>query len=144
MSEEENVRVIDEADEAFNKKDWARFENYIANAIVTYAPGLLPEPLKGRQATMEFLKAFVSALPDFHVRALRTIAQGDWVAREYHNTGTHTGPLVGPGGRTIPPTNKRVEFTEVDLFKVEGGEVTEFRLYFDQIGFLTQLGLMPQ
>src|SRR3972149_6566775 len=142
MSVEDSIRVLNAGDAAFNGRDWSAFENIIAESVVLHAPGL-PEPIKGRRAALEFIRGFVNALPDFHIRELHTVAQGDWISREFVNTGTHTGPLVGADGRTIPPTNKRVEFNEIDLFKIEGGKVTEMRLYFDQLGFLAQLGIAP-
>ena len=142
MSVEDNLRVLDAGDAAVNRKDWAAFENIIDESVVLHAPGL-PAPIKGRPAALEFIRGFMNALPDFHIREVHTVAQGDWIAREFVNTGTHTGPLVGADGRTIPPTNKRVQFTEMDLFKIEGGKVKEMRLYFDQLGLLAQLGVAP-
>jgi hypothetical protein len=32
----------------------------------------------------------------------------------------------------------------VQIFKVEGGVITDTRLYFDQAQVMTQLGLMPE
>lgn len=36
-----------------------------------------------------------------------------------------------------------VEFCFADFFEVEGGRIVKHRLYYDQVTFLTQLGLMP-
>ena len=143
MSVEDNMRVIDAADKAFTAKDWDRFLGLHAESVVLYAPPL-PEPLKGRAALKEFVQGFVKAFPDLSAEKVRSFGQGDWVAREYRTSGTHHGPLASPDGKTIPATHKRFQISECDVFKVEGGKITEVHLYFDQLGYLAQLGLAPQ
>jgi SnoaL-like polyketide cyclase len=56
-------------------------------------------------------------------------------------TGIHRGPLIGPGGKTIPPTNKKfqVEFCTVAHWK--NGKIDEENLFYDQVGMMKQLGL---
>ncbi len=83
-------------------------------------------------------------MPDTRLDVVRTFGQGDWVCLEVTSTGTHTGPLKGPGGETIPATNKPVRFQGCALYKVEGGEITELRDYFDLLGMMAQLGLAPE
>ncbi len=62
---------------------------------------------------------------------------------EYTITGTHTGPLMGPGGETIPATNKPIRIQGLTVSKFEGGEITEEHDYSDQLGMMAQLGLAP-
>ena len=52
------------------------------------------------------MRAESTAFPDLHIETVRSFGQGDWVCVEWVVTGTHTGPLMGPGGETIPATNK--------------------------------------
>ncbi len=51
--------------------------------------------------------------------------------------------LSGPGG-DIPATQREVTGRGVQMLKIEGDEVVDTRLYFDQVQLLTQLGLMPE
>ena len=62
---------------------------------------------------------------------------------EWPITGTHTGPFKGPGGETIPATNKPLRMQGCALYKFEGGEITELRDHSDLLGMMTQLGLAP-
>ena len=142
MSVEENERVIDRADEAFNAQDWDRYYELYAESVVSYGP-VSPEPLKGRAAIREFGEGYINAFPDMRGKKERSFGQGDWVSREYTITGTHTGPLPGPGGETIPATNKPLRLQLCSVYKVEGGEITEVRNYLDMLGFMAQLGLVP-
>lgn len=47
MSVEENLRVDREAIEAFNARDWDRFDQLHSESVVVHSPGS-PEPAKGR------------------------------------------------------------------------------------------------
>jgi ketosteroid isomerase-like protein len=58
--------------------------------------------------------------------------------------GTNSGPLHLPTGETLPATGKQLRIRSCDVVKVEGGEITSHHLYFDQVEFLAQLGLMPE
>lgn len=68
---------------------------------------------------------------------------GDAIAVEGTFVGTHTGPMQGPGG-TVAPTGRRLELPFADFFTVREGTVVEHHIYYDQLGFLAALGLMPQ
>jgi steroid delta-isomerase-like uncharacterized protein len=142
MSVEENLRVLDEAMEAFQAHDLDRLDRLNANSIIWRSPSS-PEGVKGRAAVREFNETFTTAFPDIQIRKERSFGQGDWVCLEGVFTGTHRGPLTAPGGRTIPATNKPIRFRVGFVGKVERGEVTEANVYFDMLALLSQLGLMP-
>jgi predicted ester cyclase len=56
--------------------------------------------------------------------------------------GNHTGTLHTPDGSQIPPTGKHISTPYVAIFTVQGDKIAAKHLYFDQLGVLTQLGLM--
>ena len=141
MTVEENLRAIKDGYEAFNAHDWDRFFEGYAESVV-YSDPSQPEPLK-LAAFREQIQIFDTAFPDGHFEVVRTFGQGDWVASEATFTGTHKGPLPGPGGEMIPATNKQVRNRTIWVFKIEGGKVTEQRGYLDQLTYLAQLGLAP-
>jgi predicted ester cyclase len=66
------------------------------------------------------------------------VESGDWVVVESRFTGTHTGPLVDPGG-SIPATD--VEAPRVDVFEVRGGKIVAHRGSFGNLDLMTQLAL---
>ncbi|MCJ2531794.1 MAG: ester cyclase [Candidatus Thermoplasmatota archaeon] len=142
MTVEENLQKVDPMIEAFNDHDLDRFVGFRAESNVYHAPEL-PEPLKGRGALREFYQGLLKAFPDGRAEVVRAFGQGDWVSLELTVTGTHQGPLPGPGGEAIPATNKPVRFKTCFVVKFEGGEVTEEHEYWDQLGFMAQLGLAP-
>ncbi len=143
MTVEENVRLVREEVEAFNARDWDRYWEIYAESIVHYEAESPEQPVKGQAAFRESNEALITAFPDIRVEVVRTFGQGDWVCQEAVATGTHTGPLKGPGGETIPPTNKPIRIRGCGVYKVEGGEITELRDYGDLLGMMTQLGLAP-
>jgi ketosteroid isomerase-like protein len=45
--------------------------------------------------------------------------------------------------RNVPATHKKVSAKGVQILKVEHGQITEARVYYDQYEFMSQLGLIP-
>ena len=143
MSVEENIRVVRATIEAINARDWDGFDSVHAESVVVSTPQT-PEPTKGRAAHRESVQVFTTAFPDLRIEEERIFGQGDWLCSERIATGTHKGPLRGAGGQTVPATGKPVRVGLVEVSKVEGGEITEERLYFDLLGMMAQLGLAPE
>jgi ketosteroid isomerase-like protein len=55
---------------------------------------------------------------------------------------THTGPFQTPQGE-VPPTGRTVVIDAVDVVTATDGKISSWRVYFDQMGILRQLGLLP-
>ena len=55
----------------------------------------------------------------------------------------NTGPIQLPTGETLPATQKEVRIRGVDIATVKDGRIVDYRLYFDEMEFLGQLGLLP-
>ena len=64
------------------------------------------------------------------------------VTVEGHFVGTHTGPVIGPGGATIQPTGASIRLRFVNVWRADGGVMKSHHSYYDQLDLLTQLGLM--
>jgi steroid delta-isomerase-like uncharacterized protein len=94
------------------------------------------------QTWKQFAGAMVGAVPDtVHVIG-NVVEAGDQVVLEFRWQGTHTRPLLSPQGE-IPATGRRIDLRCSAVFEVAAGRVAAERGYFDQVEFLTQLGLMP-
>jgi hypothetical protein len=65
------------------------------------------------------------------------------VVQEATFSGTHTGPLPTPDGGEIPATGRRLEADFVEVFVVADGLIRSDRIYYDQLEFMVQLGLVP-
>jgi len=64
-------------------------------------------------------------------------ADGDLVAASVEFGGTHRGEFQG-----IPPTNKRVSFTGIEVNRMVDGKVEEHWVELDLLGMMQQLGLV--
>lgn len=84
----------------------------------------------------------MKGFPDARKTLRHEIVSGPWVVQEYTFEGTHRGTLTGPFG-DISPTNRKVVNHGVQLIKFENDLVVEFRLYFDMVETLNQLGVLP-
>lgn len=95
----------------------------------------------GVEAFLAFVYAFKQAFPDLHWEMREFIEGSDTVVAEGIFIGTNSRTMVGPRG-PIPATGRRVELPFCDIWKVRNGRIVENRIYYDQVTFLSQLGLM--
>src|SRR5919198_6518768 len=95
----------------------------------------------GIEAFLAFVSGFKQAFPDLRWEMREIIEGSDTVVAEGVFIGTNTGTMVGPRG-PIPATGKQVELPFCDIWKVHNGRIIENRIYYDQVTFLGQLGLM--
>ena len=52
--------------------------------------------------------------------------------------------MTGPDGTEIPPTGNRVEIPYVSIYTARGDQIVRWRLYWDQMAVMSQLGLLEQ
>ena len=90
----------------------------------------------------QFVAAMLDAVPDCNHPISNVVEAGDQMFVEFRWQGTHTRPLLSPQGE-IPATGKHIDIRCSSVFEVAAGRITAERGYFDQVEFLTQLGLMP-
>lgn len=99
--------------------------------------------VRGRERFREYLVTFKRALPDARAVIEEIVESGETVAVEGRFTGTHTGPLATDDG-DVEPTGATVDLRFADVSRVRDGEIVAYHTYYDQLGLLTQLGLMDQ
>lgn len=143
MGIEENLEVRKRMDNLWNTGNFREFWGAHSSDVVVRA-SYLPAPTKGLDAHRKDVEGLITAFPDMKTNITELFGQGDWLAAEYVMEGTHTGPLVVPGGMVIPPTNKRVRITVCELSRMENGKFAEERVHFDLAGLMMQLGLAPK
>ena len=145
MSVEENLKLMKTLDDSWNGQDWDTFrKRHVKDVIVTWPAQ--PKPTKGiedhTQEAIEFFKTF----PDNCVanNPYRVaIGQGDWTCTIARFTGTMKGPMKGPDGAMIAPTNKSFEVDFCTVAHWKDGAIIEENLFYDVVGLLTQIGVMP-
>jgi predicted ester cyclase len=134
--------VIDLAgrhDAAFDAKDAARREAIEAPDIETVMPGGVT--LRGHDEVMQVVRAFWEALPDAKITVDQRYAAGDVVTSEGTLVGTHRGTFKTPNGE-IHPTGNLVTLRYASVKRFREDRLVSEHLYFDQLEFLQQLGVM--
>ena len=108
--------------------------------------GVLSDPageFRGLEAIVQYWESFFTAFPDLSGRDEFKAESGDTAINEWSASGTHSGPLETPEG-TIPATGKQATLRGCDAITVRDGRITSHRVYYDQLAFMTQLGLVPE
>ena len=136
-SVEQNKHVSRAWIEAFNVGDHAAEAEVLGPDYVAHAPASLEPAMLDSEAWAEFLAGFKEGFPDLRLTIEDAVAEGDLVAQRIRFAGTHTGVFQG-----LPPTNRTVEFSGLELNRFVEGRVAEHWFQLDALGLLQQLGLM--
>lgn len=128
-------RVVEEAIEG---GDFGAFDELIDERIVSHDPSE-PGPIRGREAYRAAIERYRSAFSGLRIRIDDQIAEGDKVVTRWTATGRHDGDLFG-----MPATGKDVEFTGIDIDRIENGRIVEEWVNWDTLGLLYQLGVIPE
>lgn len=124
---------------AFNRHDLAAHSANETADIQWTQPGVSVE---GPTAVAALQQALWNALPDARIEVVARVAHGDIVMSEEVFVGTQTGPFVTPAG-TLPASGRSVSMPFVTVQQVRDGKIAAERIYFDQLDFLSQLGIAP-
>lgn len=137
MSTEENARTIRRIyDELWNGRKLEVADELIAEGSTNYDTGLLPMPF-GPEEMKGTVRMITAAFPDNRHEVEELIAEGEKVVLRCTLAGTHEGPFMG-----IPPTGRRIEVTEIHVFRLEDGKAVEHRVGRDDLGAMRQLGII--
>jgi steroid delta-isomerase-like uncharacterized protein len=126
---------------AVNKGDVEAAAAEMADDIDNRFPGAGKVP--GKDGFKMFAGPFFKAFPDAKIEIVSQSETGEMIITEGVYTGTHTGPLMSPQGE-VPPTGKSIDLHFCDVFRVKDGKAVRHSLYFDNMEFLGQLGLLPE
>ena len=96
----------------------------------------------GREDVIGFIAVFQEAFPDFRLEIKQLLTDGAAAAAEGTLGGTHDGVLHSPNG-DVAPTGRAVELRWAAVYVTEGDTLKSEHLFFDQMDFLGQLGLLP-
>ncbi|MGW0332376.1 ester cyclase [Streptomyces sp. NPDC003011] len=99
--------------------------------------------IRGREQIIEYWRQMTEAVPEATFETLHAYEAGDTAIDEGVFRGRNTGPLHLPNGETLPATQKEISIRGVDIATVRDGRIVDYRLYFDEMEFLGQLGLLP-
>lgn len=96
------------------------------------------EDIRGIKNYKQHVSEFSGAFPDLHFTIDDMVAEGDKVAVRLTTTGTNKGAFKG-----IPPTNKKVTVSMIQIDRIAEGKFIEGWSRYDTFGLMKQLGLIP-
>jgi predicted ester cyclase len=138
MSTDESKAIVRRwREEIWNKRNLNIIDELHAPDYVGHYSGVVPEPIRGREALKQLFAAYFAAL-DIHVETQFLIAEGNMVVVHDTNRVKHTGTFRG-----ISPTGKEVSVTSTDIYRVADGKIAEQWLEGDITAALQQLGVLP-
>jgi hypothetical protein len=126
---------------AFNNNDLDAAMTCFTDALVAVDQG--GGEKHGAVAWRKFGAMFKAAAPDARLNLRTAVEAGDTIFVEGTFTGTFTGPMQTPQGEA-PPTGNAFALGYVDMFVARGDRFAQQRVYYDQMEFLAQLGLLPE
>ena len=83
----------------------------------------------------QIVQATRVAFPDVTVHIADMVAEGPFVVFRDNVEATSKADFFG-----MPPTGKRLAWTEIHFLRIDGGQIVEHWTNFDQLGILMQLG----
>ena len=97
-----------------------------------------PRLPKGREGMKLLGGVVVQAFPDVQATIEDLLADDDKVVERTTARATHKGAFNG-----VPPTGKKVGWSEIHIYRFEGGKVAELWSEIDFLAIMTQIGAIP-
>jgi steroid delta-isomerase-like uncharacterized protein len=132
----EPVELVRALFETLNERNPDALLQYWAEDLVNYWPFATyrsPAEVRG------YFAELFAAVPDSKIHVEKIAGEGDTVFVRWRLTGTATGEPW----RGIECTGAPLDIHGVDCFTVRDGKVAENTVFFDQLHFARQIGLMP-
>lgn len=96
-----------------------------------------PAKETGSGEAINFLQALIKAFPDVYFNIQDIFSDGEHAVIRFQFTGTHNGELFG-----ISATGKKVNFSGVNIYRLENGKITEVWQLWDWAGVLRQIDVL--
>jgi predicted ester cyclase len=123
MDVEENKRLVERLVAAVNARDETVVDEVASGAFASMAK--------------RWVAPFRGAFPDFQMRVVGLVAEGDTVVAHFKCSGTHEGEWLG-----VAPTGRRFEdVDEIYVFRVRDGRIVSALGVEDNLSRLKQLGI---
>jgi len=134
---EANIKMYSHVwDEIINKGKLDMFnDSNFTKDVVMHAS---PSDVVGIDSARAYYANYLIGFSNISFTIKDVFGQGDKLVKHWNFTGTHTGVFFG-----IPATGKKVSIDGVTLVRMSNGKIAEERDFFDNLDFMTQLGLMP-
>jgi len=135
---EANKALVRAFIEAINARDYDALDDILAEDFHRHSVASPAANATNREEMKAFLQSEAVTFPDNKVTVEMMVAEGDLVA--LYNTLSAT--MEGPMG-DIPPTGASIEAPFMGFIRIENGLIAEMWVEWDNVYFLSQLGLFP-
>jgi steroid delta-isomerase-like uncharacterized protein len=126
-------------EECFNQGNIDLIDEFCTPNVVQHDPAA-PGDLRGPRALKEQIQMYRDGMSDLHITVDDIIATEEKVAIRWTGEGTNDGAMMG-----MSPTNRHAEVTGITIDRFDsGGRITESWTEWDNLGFITQLGVAEQ
>jgi steroid delta-isomerase-like uncharacterized protein len=141
MEQNDVIRLCEQFAALYNAHDLSGLMAMYAEDAEVQVPDQ-DESLRGKTAIGQYFQAQFDAAPDVHVELSKVVVDSSGFADEGIVTGTNTGPIPQPTGEPLPATGKALSLAFAEFVDLADAKVRRHRLYWDQMAFLNQLGLL--
>lgn len=126
--------------DVYTNQKWERFtESHAKDILVHYPDGHITRGLEAHIA--ELKPQFVFA-PDTHIKEHPVrVTNGEWTSVIGVMEGTFSQPMPTADGKTIAPTGRKFKLQMVTVGHWKNGVMDEEYLFWDNLGFMKQIGL---
>ncbi|WP_169950403.1 ester cyclase [Microbispora sp. H11081] len=130
--------LIETLADAINHHDEERLVRCFTPRAVFVTPAGVTE---GHEQIGWYFRQLFIAFPDLRNESTAQAVLDDTVVVEWTFNGTHTGPLLLPGGTEVMGTGRRVVVPAASAYTMgDDGVFASGRVYYDQLTFYRQTG----
>jgi len=132
--EKQNEAVVRQVFEAIDAQNFARFKELLVPELIGHYSG--PQEDLTVDTTIQLIKMFYQAFPDYNHTVEDIFAKGDKVAIRILQQATHKAEFQG-----IPPTGNKIKYYQITIMQVKDGKVHGWWIVEDNLGMMQQLGM---
>jgi len=134
---EANIKMYTHVwDEIMNQGKTALFND--SNFTTDVRFHMKPADVVGIDSAKAFYSNFLTGFSDIKFTFTNVFGQGEKLVKQWNFKGKHTGDFFG-----IPATGKEVDLDGSTIVLMRNGKIAEEQDFYDNMDFMTQLGLMP-
>jgi steroid delta-isomerase-like uncharacterized protein len=123
-------------DEIINKGKLGMFnDSNFTKDVVMHAS---PKDVVGIDSARAYYANYLTGFSNITFTIKDIFGSGDKLVKYWNFKGTHSGTFFG-----IPATGKTVSIDGTTLVRMSNGKIAEERDFYDNLDFMTQLGLLP-
>lgn len=117
--------------------DWETMDTLLAPDIIAYDP-FLSQSLHGEEAVKSWMTAMSDAFSNLAFDVERLVAEEDYVGIHCWIDGQFTKDYLG-----FAATGAPVGWAEIDILRIEAGQIVELWMGYDTMVLAKQLGVVP-